>query len=232
MKKAAFGIFTLLTVITFSLNAQESAEIALPEPTKGFYAGGQAATSGFGFNFRYIFNERLTLKTGVETLNFNQDFSFVENNISYRANADYKTGGIFLVGEYYYVRNLYFSAGLASNSLNPTIDGKAQSELEYGDIEIPAEEIGEFKFDLEPSLNISPYAGIGFRKLFGASKRVGYNFETGLYYLGAPKVNIEANGLLSPTADPAHGKKEQLEKQFQQYKFYPVVKMNIAVRLF
>lgn len=233
MKRTAVGIFViLLIIIAFSSSAQEPTVVLIPEPTKGFYAGGQAATSGYGFNFRYIFNKRLTVKTGVETLNFNQDFSFIENSISYQANANYKTGGIFLVGEYYYARKLYFSAGIATNSLNPRVDGVAQSELVYGDIIIPPEKIGDFKFDLEPSMKISPYAGIGFRSFIGAAKRVSYNFETGLYYLGAPKINIQANGLLSPTADPAHGKKEELEAQFEQYKFYPVVKMNIAVRLF
>ena len=233
MKRTAVGaIVILLTILTFNTQAQEPVAEQFTTESKGFFAGGQAATSGLGINFRYIFNNRLTLKTGIETLNFSREFNFEESSISYLANVSYKTGGIFLVGEYYYFRSLYVSAGVASNSLNPKVDGKAQSDLAYGDITIPAEKIGDFKFDLEPSVNLSPYAGIGFRTFFDKAKRVSYNFETGMYYLGAPQINIEANGLLTPTADPAHGKKEELEKQFEQYKFYPVVKMNIAVRLF
>jgi len=53
-----------------------------------------------------------------------------------------------------------------------------------------------------------------------------------MYYLGAPNVEIEASGLLAPTADPVHGQKELLERQLSQYKFYPVIKINFAVKLF
>ncbi len=233
MKKAAFGLLVLLLIVWhFPLKAQETNPELILIPAKGFYAGGQAATSGLGINIRYIFNERITLKTGIETLNYSRNFSFEESNISYLADLSYKTGGIFLIGEYYYTKHLYFSAGAATNSLNPRVEGKALNGIEYGDIIIPASKVGEFKFNLEPSVNISPYAGIGFRKFFGRSKRVTYNFETGLYYLGSPEVNIEATGLLAPTADPAHGKKELLEDQLEQYKWYPVVKMNLAVKLF
>jgi hypothetical protein len=50
--------------------------------------------------------------------------------------------------------------------------------------------------------------------------------------MGAPQIEIEASGLIAPTADPAHGQKEKLEQQINQYKFYPVLKMGLAIKLF
>lgn len=233
MKKAflillsTFLIFPALTAYT-----QEPIPDASLKPASGFYAGGQAATSGFGLNIRYILNERFTLKSGVETLKFNTDFEFDENDVSYDASFNYKTGGVFLLADYFYLPSLYVSAGAAFNQLNPKFTGQANDSYPYGDITIPKDKIGNFRIEMEPSLKVSPYGGIGFRQFFGKNKRVVYNFETGLYYMGQPKVNIYADGLLAPTADPAHGKQELFEDQLQAYKFYPVLKMNIAVKLF
>jgi hypothetical protein len=118
------------------------------------------------------------------------------------------------------------------NSFNPKITGYAASGLEYGDIIIPPSMVGDFEFTIEPQLKVSPYGSVGFRSFFGKNKRVVLNTELGMYYMGSPEINIEASGLLAPTADPAHGQKETLENQVEQYKFYPVLKLILAVKLF
>jgi len=232
MKKVFFGLLVILIFGANPINAQDYTGIEPLHMTRGLYAGGQAATSGLGLNLRYVLSKHITLKSGYETLNFNRNFDFDENDITYDASLNYKTGGVFAMVDIFYSKALYISAGASVNQLNPQITGEAVSALQYGDISIPASEIGDFHFEMEPSIKISPYGGIGFRQFFGTQKRVVYNFETGLYYLGEPKVEIDATGLLSPTADPAHGQKELFEEQLSAYKFYPVVKMNIAVKLF
>jgi hypothetical protein len=165
-------------------------------------------------------------------LNFSYDYSFEESDVEYAANMDYKTGGIFLLGDLNYTRNLYFSAGVVFNNFNPVMTGYAVSDIQYGDITIPAEMVGNFKFTLTPELQVSPYASLGFRTFFGKQKRVNFGTEVGCYYIGAPQIDIEASGLIAPTADPAHGQKEKLENQVSQYKFYPVLKFNLGIKLF
>lgn len=198
---------------------------------EGFYLGGIASTNGFGGEIKYIFNKWLTLKSGYEALNVYSAFNFDENGISYDANLDYKTGGIFLLGDFNFTKNLYASTGIIFNAFNPDIQGHSVSDLEYGDITIPSSKVGDFTFAVSPSLKASPYGGLGVRSFLGRNKRVLLNFETGMYYLGPPKISIEATGLLAPTADPAHGQKEKLESQLNQYKLYPVVKLNLAIRI-
>jgi hypothetical protein len=224
-------VFSLLSGRVWGQNTQASEQVTVSEP-KGLFIGGQATTNGLGFNLRYIFGKRLTLKSGVESLNLNYSFQFDENDISYDADFNYKTGGIFLLADFFYTTSLYLTGGAIFNDFQPKLEGVANSDMQYGDITIPASKVGGFNMQFEPDFKISPYAGIGFRKFIGKKKLVTYNLETGLYYIGPPQINIDATGLLAPTADPAHGKKQYLENQFSAYKYYPVVKFAIAMRLF
>lgn len=208
--------------------AKDEAEIR----TSGFYAGGQASTNGIGFNFKYILNKRFTFKTGYETLGFSRSFSFTENDIDFAADLDYTTGGLFLLADLFYTNCLYISGGVVVNKFQPEVMGYAVSDLPYGDITIPASEVGDFNINFEPEIKTSPYLAVGFRRFLGDSKRVSYNFETGLFYIGNPDVAIETTGLLEPTSDDVYGQEKYLENQFSVYKYYPVVKFDIAVRLF
>ena len=228
------GLIILLVCIALNLHAQsETPEIKIKtSQISGLYVGSHASTNGWGVNARYSFNNWLSLKTGYESLNFKTDFNFEEYDISYAANLDYNTGGILALADINYTKNLYVSAGAVFNSFNPELKGAATNDFQYGDIVINAEDIGDFTFRINPGLKVSPYAGAGVLAFIGKKKAFVFNFETGIYYMGSPEIEIEATGLLTPTADPAHGQKEYLESQFDSYKIYPVVKFNLAVKLF
>lgn len=234
MKQAnSLNILILLLVLVIQLNAQDNNSVhSYNTNNKGVYLGGQLSTNGWGADVRYVFNRTFTLKAGVERLYLGTNTDFTESGVDYDVELDYRTGGIFLMTDINYTKNLYITLGAAQNSLNPQVKGVAANDLPFGDIMIPADMIGDFVFTLSPSMNISPYVGLGFRGFVGAKERLVYFVETGFYYLGSPNVEIEATGLLSPTADPTFGQNEVFEKQFSQYKFYPVVKFNLAIKIF
>jgi hypothetical protein len=233
MKKiTTIFLIILLTSLNLFVNAQEKIPTTYQEDFKGFYIGGVLSTNGWGGEVKYIINKRFTIKSSFETLNLSSDYSFNESDIEYDATFKYKTGGISLLGDFNYTRNLYVSAGILFNDFNPKITGHAASDLEYGDITIPASQVGDFVFSIKPGMKVSPYAGLGFRAFFGEKKRVVFNTEIGMFYMGSPEIEIEATGLIAPTADPAHGQKETFENQLEQYKFYPVLKLNLAIKLF
>jgi hypothetical protein len=208
------------------------ADIYSPTDFSGFYLGSHASTNGWGFNARYAFNDWLALKTGFERLNFTYNFDFDENGIDYNADFDYHSGGILLLGDFSYTKNLYISTGVIINSFSPKLDGLAVGDYQLGDITIPAEDIGTFRLEMEPGLKVSPYIGAGYQAFMGRAKRLTLNFETGLYYMGAPDMKIESNGLLSPTSDPSLGQAEYLSDQFSAYKIYPILKLNLGYRIF
>jgi len=226
------SIFIFLILVFPAFAEEDESLLDNPYVNKGWYLGGQASTNGWGFDIKYMFNKTITFKTGFESLNLTYFFDFAESQINFDAELNYRTGSIFLMTDFNITKWLYVSTGAAQNTFNPQVKGVAISELKYGDLLIPASEVGDFVFQIEPGMKLSPYAGIGLRKFMGAKKRASFFFESGLYYLGAPKVEIEANGFLSPTADPAHGQREILENQFSQYKIYPIVKFSLAFKLF
>ena len=234
MKKRSlvFMFLLLLAIATTAVAQKEKSPSYESDNFKGYYLGATGSTNGWGGEVKYLFNKQFTVKSGYETLKLKYDFSFEENDVDYDATMDYKTGGFYLLGDFNYTRNLYISAGALFNQFKPGISGYATSGIQYGDITIPAEMVGEFTFTIKPGLTVSPYASLGARSFFGRQKRVMLNTEIGFYYMGPPEVEIEATGLIAPTADPAHGQKERFEKQIEQYKFYPVFKLTLAVKLF
>jgi len=227
------SLIVMLMCTIFTVSAQDMSDNTQKTSTRqGFYFGAHVSTNGWGVNARYAFTDKFSIRTGYETLEFAYDFDFDENDVEYEAEFDFKTGGILLLADYSYTKNLYISAGVIFNSYNPAVSGVAVSDLEYGDIVIPAEDIGSFKFEAESKLKVSPYVGAGYQAFFGKRDGIIFNFETGLYYMGPPDLKIEADGLLSPTADPAFGHDEYLEYQFDAYKIYPVIKLGLAIKLF
>ncbi len=232
-------LFTLvvgavLSTMVFYAQAQNTRANSHSEPNeyKGLFLGASASTNGWGVNARYAFNHRFSVKTGFETLAFTYNFDFDEYDIDYNADLDYKTGGIFLLADFAYAKNLYLSAGVVFNSFNPEVTGLAAEDYAFGDIIIPAEDIGTFDISVEPSLKAAPYFGAGYQSFWGKSKSVCFNFEVGFYYMGTPEFSIESDGLLSPTSAPEMGQAEYLEDQFSAYTIYPVIKLNLAVRIF
>jgi hypothetical protein len=231
MKNIRIPILIVIVLCGHLLSFAQDETLA-GEKFKGLYLGGVVSTNGVGGEVKYIFNKRFTIKSSYETLQLSSGYSFNESEIEYDATFDYKTGGISFLLDFNFTRNLYLSGGALLNDFNPRITGHAASDIEYGDITIPASMVGGFEFDIKPGMDVSPYGGIGFRSFFGKNKRVVFNTELGMFYLGSPEIEIDATGLLAPTADPVHGQKEIIENQVSQYKFYPVVKLNLAVKLF
>lgn len=199
---------------------------------EGFYLGGNASTNGWGFNARYAFTNWFALKTGFERLEFTYNFDFEEYGIDYNADMNFKTGGILLLADFSYTKNLYISTGAIFNSFNPKVSGQAASDYVLNDIVIPAKDIGAFSIEAQPELKVSPYIGAGYQAFMGRSKRLVFNFETGLYYMGSPDLTIKSDGLLEPTSNPSLGQEAYLENQFDAYKIYPVIKLNLAYRIF
>lgn len=235
MKKRTLLILaSVMGFLTLPAVAQNDMAMEYPEKSgnTGFYLGAQASTNGWGFNARYSVTKWLSFKAGYETLSLKYNFNFNEYDIEYNADMNYKTGGISLLADLNYTRNLYVSTGVVLNSFNPSLEGFALSDYAFGDIVIPAEKIGNFTMEIEPGLKASPYVAAGFQSFLGKAKRLVFNFETGIYYMGAPQFSITSDGLLAPTSNPDQGQTEYLEDQFSAYTIYPVIKINLAYQIF
>jgi hypothetical protein len=191
----------------------------------------KASTNGFGADVVYNFHSRMDIRLGFEKLGVKTDFVFEEQAVSYATNAKFKTGSISLLFDYYLANHVFLTAGAGWNLFQATFDGVAASYLQFGDVRIPKESIGTFNFQVNPSLKISPYAGIGFGRTLGLKKKVGFAFELGAFYQGPPDISIASTGLLSPTSNPDQQQAKKLEGQINQYNVYPVLKLSLSYKI-
>jgi hypothetical protein len=217
-------ISLILTGIPLNTFTQE-------DKTKGFGLAIKASPNGLGADAVVAVHPKVTLRLGYEQLGLNRDFTFSEENIDYAANIDFRTGSASLLLDFYLAKYVFLTAGAGWNRFHAEINGHASKPLQFGDIQIPADRIGVFEFLIDPSLPVSPYAGIGFGRTLGSEKRLGIAFELGGFYQGTPDITIFSDGMLSPTSDPDHGHEARLEKQINQYLIYPVIRFNVSYKL-
>jgi hypothetical protein len=116
-------------------------------------------------------------------------------------------------------------AGMLFNAeMNSTVtyDGS----LEYGDISLDNDEIGDITVGLDYS-GLAPYIGFGFGRAV-PKKSVGFGIEIGSYYVGSPKVELEASKMFEPTATE---EKQQLEDNLKGYTWLPFINLRLAFRI-
>lgn len=234
MRSHSFGHInlTFLLLVSFAVATAQETPVGLTENDNSKVAiGASIATTGPGLNLVLGVTTPLSVRLGFEQMAFNIPFSFEENNIDYDADLNFRAGSISIIADYHYWRSLFVSFGAGYNLFRPEIAGVAASDWQYGDIFIPAEDVGKFHFEVEPSHRMSPYLGAGIGRKIGIKRRAAFSMEAGIFYQGPPKIAIEATGLLSPTADEAHNHSRMLENQFSAWRFYPVAKMGLSILL-
>lgn len=222
--KIVFLSLLLMVFGVISLLAQD-------EFSPGLGLAAKSSTNGFGGDAVFNFHKRMSLRLGYERMALATSFNFEEESVEYDANVNYETGSMSLLFDYYLARHLFVTAGAGWNLFHGVVDGEAASAMQYGDIEIPKDKIGNFNFQVDPSMQISPYAGIGFGRTLGLKKRMGFSFEMGGFYQGSPDFTIASTGLLSPTSNPDQDHEARLEKQVSQYTIYPVLKLSVSYKI-
>ena len=215
-------LISILTLTTVHSKAEEwSTRIGLNV---------SAATNGVGGGVYWLPTERWKVSLNGEYMpSLKFDGTIRENEVTVDVGIRYKTGGVFLTGGYQFLPWMYGTAGVGINFFDIKAAGIAD-EIQFGDIVLKPETVGELSYEFASSAKVSPYLAVGFGRQAPTTKRVACAVEIGAYYMGAPKLEVTATGMLKPTEDSEHVKK--LEKEFSQFKFYPMVKVILTVNLF
>ena len=224
-----YFLLTLVGLISLSILPYSGKSQTDFQPALGL--GIKASTNGFGGDLIFAFREKVNFRLGMDKLAYSRKITFSENGIEYEADVNIGTGSISLLCDYSLSQWFFISGGLAYNLFHSEAIGHATSSLPFGDIEIPKEKIGNFQFDLNPKVRISPYLGIGLGQTLNTKKRVAFAFELGGIYQGSPDITIQATGLLSPTANPDQGQEGKLERQIDQYYIYPMIRFSVSFRI-
>lgn len=100
-------------------------------------------------------------------------------------------------------------------------------QVTLNDLVVSPDEIGTLAMKVTHKSKISPYVGIGFGRVV-PRKRVALGLDLGAYYRDSPVVKIEATKLLAGNVN----NETPLNNNLAPYKWFPVLNLRLAVRLF
>ena len=72
-----------------------------------------------------------------------------------------------------------------------------------------------------------PYAGIGFGNSVRPGGRVAFALDLGVLYTGSPRIQMEGDGMIAPTAEQG----PDIEADLEGVKLYPVLSLGLSLRL-
>lgn len=225
MKNLKFLIpFVLSIALTMQLFSQEAK--TKDEFSPGWAVGIKITTFGPGLEFIKSFNEYLSLRLGGTYYKMKYEFS-LEDDISTINKSVTTFGSINLMADVNFLSFMHFTGGLMYNITNLELEAIPKEEYYIGEIEVTPETVGSIYYSIAPN-KICPYAGLGFGNSISRSKVVSFTFDFGVVYHGAPQVQLNANGMVSPTA--SEEQRQILEDNVRGYQFYPVMNFQLSFR--
>ena len=145
------------------------------------------------------------------------DIAANQSNIQLLADVSLtKKGGIRLTVGGTYMIKTEWSAKL-----------RYREEIAISSIVVTAQDMGYFKTIYTTKSPISPYIGLGLGRLV-PKRRINVSADLGTYYRGSPVIKIDATGLLKRNVE----NEGALNRNLAPYKWYPVINMRLAYRLY
>lgn len=218
------GIF--LCVLTINVSAQEKQEEKKPPVKSSIQINGGTQGVGADLNLGITRYFKVRLGASVIPVELKDLIDIPDLESSTIIKADFKNAHMFF--DLSPVKNgglrlvagaAYFANAKASISAMPN-DGFA-----YGDIQLTSQEVGSLTMDLDWK-GIRPYVGLGLGRAVPKG-RFNINFDIGAYYIDSPKGTVVGTGLLAGNSVNS----VQLEKNFAEAKFFPVIQMNLNFKL-
>jgi len=221
----------LLAVLLHGLSASaqtaDSTKKSLPSkgPLK-VALGIQVGTLGPGLNlsFEYFTKWNFRLTGTYLQVNYNED----NTDLGYLFESTARTGAIGVYADWFpfnKARGIGFTAGLAYSFIQLDASGKSNKSYMANDFEVTADQIGTIStaFTTNP---VMPYLGLGFGRSV-PNKVVNFRFELGAFYMGSPKVAMDATGLVQQTVE----ERQKIEDNLKNYMFYPTMTFNLNFKL-
>ncbi len=142
----------------------------------------------------------------------------------------FKTGSISLMANWQVARGFFFAGGALYNMFENKASGVPVQGFTLGVIEVHPEQIGELSVTVKPGNTISPYFGIGLGRTISRDRVVSFALELGAVYHGRPAIELEAEGMLAPTAN--EDQRLLMEDAIADFKFFPMINLQLSFRLF
>ncbi|HEY0177187.1 MAG TPA: hypothetical protein VGC08_12465 [Pedobacter sp.] len=210
----------LMAIVSLNVNAQRTAISAT------------AGTQGLGLELKYSPVPEYGIHGGFSILPVNTSFAFTAKSTPSNVDlkADFQNAHLMFDWHPFQhaegIRKFMLSAGGGYFWKNTGTAVITSSETyKYGDIVIGPGDAGQLNGKVKWQ-RISPYAGIGFESAIPDTK-FNLGFVLGLYYLGKPETSLTGTKLVS--VDDAN--QEQFRKNLTDYRFLPVIQLNLNYSL-
>jgi hypothetical protein len=191
--------------------------------------GIKVGSLGIGAELTKSLTKKVNVRVGGNL--FNYSYSGTEDDIEYDFELKLKnfqglidlhpSGGAFRL-----------SGGLVSNSNVLDAKGLATGNYDIGNGTYTSSEVGTLtaKVDFKRAV---PYAGIGFGNAGSEGKGVGFIFDLGVVFQGAPNAALTANGSASGRAQfqsDLRLEEANLQEDLKVFKYYPVIAIGISFK--
>jgi hypothetical protein len=234
-KRNYFWIFLAVALPLFNgYGQQRSSDTPFKESTEFSWntrwgLGLKTGLNGIGLDVVKGINSQINARLGYSWLTI--PYSTIQNLEGYNLQADAKVtlGGANLLFDYYPVKVVHLTGGLILNRTLVGVNVKSLSSFLYGDITIPAEDVGTIEARLGPGNRLSPYLAIGFGNTLSAKRRLSFNFELGTFYQGSPEIQLSGNGVIGPMASENNAK--IINQAIAQYAWFPMLNFLITYRV-
>lgn len=221
MRRLATGLSTFVALTLLLPGAAAAQQLGL---------GVNAGTTGIGIEGTLGLTSKLNARVGGHFFSAARDGDTDVDDISVLYDAEgtlsffsgmldfHPTGGSFRL-----------SLGAWYNGLEGNGDITPNENIEVKSRSYTPDEVGSLGVDVAFESSIAPYAGLGFGNALSGG-RFGFNLDLGVLYVGSPDVTLRADGMLTPTASAEQ--EQQIERNLESIKWYPVLSLGFTTRLF
>lgn len=197
-----------------------------PLTGQNWKVGASAGTGGLGIDLSYELRPGLAVRAGYSRLVIPYSSTQEIQRYQLQANVLFRMGGAILLADYNLRESgIRLTGGLLFNQAMVSLDIQSLSEYLYGDMLLPASDVGSVLADIKPAL-ISPYAAMGYIMPLNTNKSISLVADLGVAYLGKPKITLSGTGLIGPLA----GEMNQvvITNFLSRYRWYPIVSLGIS----
>lgn len=188
------------------------------------YGGLPGYAVGYGRKLNHHFTARVNYATFTISQNL-ENLTFSDREVNATVDFDYQALDFFI--DYLPSKGSSFKFVVGASYLSnmeTTILLEAASGLQYGDITLSKEQIGDILINAKWS-GISPYVAIGFGRTV-PKRRVGFGLEVGGHFLGKSDFTFNATKSLVPLNETENESKD-FEKFIDAITFLPTVQFHL-----
>jgi hypothetical protein len=206
----------------------------------GLSLAGRAGTPGFGLEASKSVTPRFNLRAGLGLLSRDSDLDASLSSRSVETNVHFdgqiKLKAVSLLADLYASDSFHVTGGLVYNRNKINLDARTTSPVEVNDQVYTPDQLGTLTGTVTLGKKWAPYAGIGFGNPTSSNRRVTFLFDLGVVFEGQPTVTMTSSrandaGLQADVAAAAEEiNRDHFDKSY--LKFYPVISIGLAVRVF